>query len=245
MIRRMTLCILLAVLALRTFALVEDTTAELRQEIPLTIEVEKNPDLVDSGLSPADSKVIVLDPGHCSEHLGASGNGLREEEAVLDIATACEDALNYYGDVTVYMTREDGGCPSVNGLGDDLKSRSNYARMLDANFLVSMHLNAGDGSGANALVAYPSGYYDNISKETQAFGQIALGNLKKLGITDRGFELRKSADYCYNDNITADYYSIVRMGVRQNIPSVIIEHGYITSSLDVSRYFETNKNAQK
>ena len=230
-----------------------DGTASMEQTTDGTASTEqateeitaKNSDLVVSELSPAASKVIVLDPGHCTKHPGASGNGLREEDAVLDIAEGCEDALNAYGDVTVYMTREDGTCPSSNGLGDDLKARNNYAKLLDADFLVSLHLNAGSSSGANALVAYQSGYHDNIRKETQEFGKIALAKLNKLGITNRGFLLRKSASYRYSNGSRSDYYSIVRMGVVQNIPSVIMENGYITSSSDVSKFFKTKTKRRK
>ena len=203
-------------------------------------------DFVISSLSPADARVIVLDPGHCGKHPGASGNGLREEVVVLDIAQACKDALEDYGDVIVYMTREDGGCPSANGLGDDLLSRNNYAKFLGADFLVSMHINAGVSSGAYVLTAYKSGYHDNIRKETQAFGKIALAELKKLGITNRGLLLRRSeSGNRYSNGSLADYYSIVRHGVLQNIPSVIIEHGYITSASDCNRFFRTKAKREK
>ena len=109
-----------------------------------------------SELSPATSKVIVLDPGHCKKHSGASANGLREEVVVWDIAKACRDVLNQYGDVTVYMTRESNTCCEALKLGDCLSSRNNYAKQLDADFLISMHINAGASSGANVLAAYKS-----------------------------------------------------------------------------------------
>ncbi len=198
-----------------------------------------------STLSPLKAKVIVLDPGHCEEHPGAKGNGLREEVVVMDITEACWEALAPYGDVTVYLTREDGSCCRNLELGGCLISRNNYAKMLDADFLVSMHINAGWTNGANVLAAYKSGYNDNIRVDTQKFGKIALKELKKLGIANRGLLLRKSSSYKYKNGSTADYYSIVRNGVVQKIPSVIIEHGYISSSSDCKKFFKTAAQRKK
>lgn len=201
---------------------------------------------VASTLSPITAKVIVLDPGHCKTHPGAKGNGLREEVAVLHITQACRNALSAYGDVTVYMTREDGDCCRTLELGNCLIARNNYAKQLNADFLISMHLNAGWDNGANVLTAYKSGYNDNICVETQRFGRIALRHLKMLGIANKGLLLRKSGNgNKYPNGKLADYYSIVRNGVRQQIPSVIIEHGYISSSSDVSKFFNTATKRKK
>lgn len=198
-----------------------------------------------SNLSPLTAKVIVLDPGHCAIHPGARGNGLREEVVVMDITEACQDALASYGDVIVYLTREDGSCCRNLELGDCLIARNNYAKILDADFLVSMHINAGYTNGANVLAAYKSGYNDDIRVKTQKFGKIALKELKKLGIANRGLLLRKSSSYAYKNGATADYYSIVRNGVVQKIPSVIIEHGYISSASDCKKFFKTAAQRKK
>lgn len=223
-------------------------TEEPTTETPSTEQPVQNvdPNLTVSQLSPATSRVVVIDPGHCGRHVGARGNGLKEEVVVLDIAKACQKVLDTYGDVTVYMTREDGGCCEALDLGDCLIARNNYAKILHADFLVSMHINAGYTTGANVLAAYKSGYHDNIRKETQKFGKIALSNLNKIGIANRGFLLRKSGTgNRYSNGRLADYYSIVRNGVIQNIPSVIIEHGYITSSSDCSKFFKTKAKRRK
>ena len=214
---------------------------------PATEEVKsKNPNLIYTDLSPKDAKVLVIDPGHCKKHPGASGNGLKEEVVVLDIANAFRDYLESYADITVYMTRETADCCQDLELGDCLTARSNYAKQLDADFLVSIHINAGYSSGANALCAYKSGYHDEIRKETQAYGKLALKELKKLGITNRGYLLRKSAaGNRYSNGKLADYYSIVRHGVVNRIPGVIMEHGYITSASDCKKFFKTKAQRKK
>lgn len=222
------------------------TEAVASTETPSTATIV-NPEMVYTGLSPADAKVLVIDPGHCNIHPGAYGNGLREEAVNLDISLAMYDYLLDYGDITVYMTREDGGCCRNLGAGSDcLYARSNYAQQLEADFLVSVHINAGRLNGANALVAYNSGYHDNVRKETQAFGRIALKELKKIGITNRGFLLRKSGSGSrYNNGKLADYYALVRRGVVDQIPAVIMEHGYITSASDCKKFFKTKAKRSK
>ena len=232
----------------------EETTTEntTTEEVTTEQATEQQPPETDetiylkSDLSPATSKVIVIDPGHCKKHPGASGHGLKEENVVYDIASACRTKLNKYGDVTVYMTRDKSSCCSELDLGGCLIARNNYAKMLDADFLVSMHINAGSSSGANVLAAYKSGYHDGIRKKTQKFGKEVLKKLKKLGIANRGLLLRKSGSgNRYSNGKLADYYSIVRNGVVQNIPSVIIEHGYVTSSSDCKKFFKTSAKRKK
>ena len=185
---------------------------------------------------------MVLDPGHCSVHTGAKANGLREEKVVLDIANACRDELNKYENINVYMTRNTGRCCSALKLGDCLVARNNYALRLDADFLVSMHINADDNphrNGAMILPAYRSGYNDNVRIETQALGRQVLANLKDLGIKNLGLLLRKADDMYYGNGARADYYSIVRNGVKTKIPSIIIEHGFVTSKSDCEKFFST------
>ena len=200
-----------------------------------------------TGLSPADAKVLVIDPGHCNIHPGARGNGLKEEVVNMDISNAFCEALTDYGEITVYMTREDGGCcRSLVSGSDCLYARSNYACDLEADFLVSIHINAGYSNGANALVAYDSGYHSEICRQTQGFGRVALKKLKAIGIANKGFLLRKSGSGSrYPNGKVCDYYAIVRRGVVDRIPGVIIEHGYITSASDCKKFFKTRAKREK
>lgn len=224
------------------------TSEEPATEEPTTEEPERQRDtnVVLTNLSPLDANVLILDPGHCKRHPGAAGNGLREHTANLDIAKACRAELEKYADITIYMTWEDDECPGDMGLGDCLSARSNLAKMLDADFLLSNHLNAGWSNGANALVAYNSGYHDDIRIETQEFGKIALAELKKLGIANRGYLLRKSENGSrYKNGKLADYYSIVVNGVLNEIPAVIMENGYISSAYDCRNFFNTTAKRKK
>lgn len=95
-------------------------------------ETTKASNIKKSTLNPVKSKVILLDPGHCKKHIGARGNGLKEEDVNLDIGKACRNYLNKYSDVTVYMTRTNSKCVKKLKLGDCLTARNHLAKRLSA-----------------------------------------------------------------------------------------------------------------
>ena len=194
-----------------------------------------------SSLSPAKSKVILLDPGHCKSHKGAKANGIKEEDVNLDIGKACRNYLNKYSDVTVYITRTNNKCLKRLKLGDCLTARNHLAKRLSADSLVSFHINWDPDkkrSGAMILAAYNSGYNKYVSTTTQALGSSIMSNLQELGIKNEGFWFRTLDDGNKN-GAKADYYSIVREGVLNKIPSLIIEHGYVSNKSDCNNYFKT------
>lgn len=198
-----------------------------------------------STLSPVKAKTIVIDPGHCPMHPGASYGGFHEEDIALDIANACKAVLDKYGDINVSMTRSGDYCCESIAPGSCLTARNYYAKALRADFLVSMHINAEGKSGANVLVPYKSGYNNSVRKEARKFGLLVLSELQNLGIKNDGFLLRRSTDNSrYKNGNVTDYYSIVRRGVKLNIPSVIIEHGYIDVASD-RKFFNTKKKRTK
>jgi N-acetylmuramoyl-L-alanine amidase len=231
---------------------VEEPTTEPETEPTTTEETTEEPTTVSpyiaSKLSPVKSKVVVLDPGHGSIHHGASANGLNEEAVVLDIAKYCRNELNRYGNVTVYLTHSTIACCNHLSLNDCLLSRNYFAKRLQADFLVSLHINYDDNSnrsGCMVLPAYKSGYHDNVRVETQALGKLALKELQKLGIKSEGFWLRKLSSDRYPNHAKSDFYSIIRNGVLLNLPSIIIEHGYVTCKTDYANHFSTKKQRKE
>jgi hypothetical protein len=196
-----------------------------------------------SKLNPAKAKVILLDAGHCKKHIGARGHGLKEEKINLNIAKACKNYLDTYSDVTVHMTRTNNNCLKSLMLGDCLTARNHLAQRLGADFLVSFHVNYDpdpNRSGAMILAAYNSGYNSFVSTNTKAMGKEILNNLKLLGAKSEGFWLRKLKNTRYKNGAKADYYSIVREGVLNKIPSLIVEHGYISNENDCNNFFKTS-----
>ncbi|MCR5587527.1 MAG: N-acetylmuramoyl-L-alanine amidase [Lachnospiraceae bacterium] len=213
--------------------------------IPTTAPIQ---DFHYSTLNPLKSTILVFDPGHCNKHPGARYHGLREEKVVLKISKACNNELKQYGDVIVHFTRTDGKCCEKLGLGDCLSCRNNLALRLDADFLISFHINASYYSwtnGANVLTPYNSGYRNNVRKKSQKLGKLILKQLKRIGIKNNGLLLRLSSTSRYPNGKRSDYYSIVRRGVVFNIPSIIIEHGYLSCLSECQKYFNTSAKCKK
>ena len=222
------------------------TTAQVTE--PETTAPTLNFNTKNSKLSPAKAKVILLDPGHCKIHIGARANGVKEENVNLDIAKSCRDYLNNYSDITVYMTRTNGNCVANLGLGGCLTARNHLAERLGADFLVSMHINSSESinnHGALALVAYKSGYNNALAKQTQSMGNDILKNLENIGMTNGGFLIRKLKKPRYKNGAKSDYYSIVREGVYNGIPSIIMEHGFVTNKSDRNKFFKTATKRKK
>ena len=87
------------------------------------------------------SKTLVLDPGHGGSDPGAVGNGLREKDLTLDICKRVKKYLesNYTG-IKIHMTRTTDKYLS-------LSQRAQFANSKKADLFVSVHINAGGGTG--------------------------------------------------------------------------------------------------
>ena len=87
------------------------------------------------------SKTLVLDPGHGDSDPGAVGNGLREKDLTLDICKRVKKHLesNYTG-IKIHMTRTTDKYLS-------LSQRAQFANSKKADLFVSVHINAGGGTG--------------------------------------------------------------------------------------------------
>ena len=99
---------------------------------------------------PADKSrpLVVIDAGHGGHDPGASGEGFREKDLVLGLATALKDRLVREGGIRVAMTREDDRFLV-------LAERFEIARRLDADLFISIHADsAGDISGVSGASIY-------------------------------------------------------------------------------------------
>lgn len=190
--------------------------------------------------------IIVLDPGHDSNHGGAGGNGLREEKLNLKIAQYCMEELNTYNDVTVYMTRytEDCPYPGAGGAGKDNKKRVEFAASVNADAYVSIHLNSlSDPNENGGMVFVPNkNYKPEIGEEGKGLGISIQAQLAALGIKDEGVPIRNSEDgTLYPDGSLADYYGVIKWAKELDMPGVIIEHCYISSPHDATNFLSSEE----
>jgi len=88
---------------------------------------------------------VFIDAGHGGRDSGATGNGMRESDIVLEVCGGLRERLLAAG-AQVMMSREADEFISI----DD---RWRAARSFGADYLVSVHANAGGGTGAETFIA--------------------------------------------------------------------------------------------
>lgn len=197
----------------------------------------------------SDAFVIVLDPGHDSNHGGARGNGLSETALNLKIAQYCYEELCTYSNVKVYMTRYSSECPYPETLGVYLGSRKDntkrveFAASVGADAYVALHLNSNmSASVSGAEVYIPNTQYrPEVGQAGRALGQSILTQLGTLGLTQRGLFTRWSEDGTYyEDGSLADYYGVIKRAKDFAIPGIIVEHAFISNASDCANYLSTD-----
>ena len=158
------------------------------------------------------AKKVVIDPGHGGEDPGASANGIVEKDYTLLISQYMADRLTELGidnaltrdsDVTLDSTTRPKTAQSLFGTGNDV-------------ILVSNHINAGGGDGAEIIYALRNS--DNLSSK------IASEFIKS------GQNVRKYYQRRLPSNSSKDYYYMLRE--TPNNESIIVEYGFLDSTGD-------------
>lgn len=201
-------------------------------------------------MSVSNNWIVVLDPGHDDTHAGAHQSGLEEEDLNLKIAQYCKKELERYHGVTVYMTRAGEVCPhsGTKDPGDCNAKRVDYAKSINADIYVSIHLNSSTASSANgAEVYYPNDNYVKwIGDQGEELAQKVQKQLVELGLNDRGIKIRNSGDNTqYKDGSLADYYGVIKRSKESGFPAVIIEHAFMTNSSDVNKFLSSDSGLKK
>ncbi|NLH48277.1 MAG: hypothetical protein GX444_06705 [Myxococcales bacterium] len=93
------------------------------------------------------NRVVVLDPGHGGEDLGAHNRLLVEKDLVLNLAKKVRDRLREQPGVIVLLTRE-------NDLFLPLDTRFGLANDIQATAFVSLHVNASPRPESNGVESY-------------------------------------------------------------------------------------------
>lgn len=128
---------------------------------------------------------ICVDPGHnySGYDTGASGNGLREQDVTFEIADRLKKLLVGAG-VEVTMTR--GRLTDNVGINasDSINERARIANTTKCDYFVSVHCNAGGGTGTETLIYGRGGKAEGLAKSVND----AIVN--KLSLKDRGVKVR-------------------------------------------------------
>lgn len=191
--------------------------------------------------------VVAIDPGHYGADSGAAPAG-RTNEATCNwkIANACVAALGIYSNIRAVLTVSEGQrIPADPGSGAELQWRVDQAVKAGANALVSIHINAGGGNGAEVYVPYNGSYNNETHAVGSALGQRIVSELEKLGLYNRGVKIKTTSgsSYEYADGSDGDYYGIIRRARQKGLPAIIVEHAFIDSS-DYTRFLNSDEKLQ-
>lgn len=176
--------------------------------------------------------VIVIDAGHGGHDPGSQAvTGVYEKDCNLEIALAMREELGKYKGVKVYLTRIDDQWLTNTG-------RAMVAASLKADFLISVHNNSGSASNSGCI-AYRSlnSYY---SEATNEMCSLITDNLAALGLHNGGVQTRMSTQYDGED-----YYTLIGEGVRAGVPSVIVEHCFLSNEGDAALLTNADKTVNK
>jgi N-acetylmuramoyl-L-alanine amidase len=150
---------------------------------------------------------IVLDAGHGGTDSGAVGNGLREKDLTLNIVKKIGNLLNDYEGVEVHYT-----CTDDRFL--ELSERAAIANKLNADYFISVHINAGGGTGFESYI-----YNGNVSSATIAYQNVIHAEIvKAINVTDRG---KKRANY-----------AVLR---ETKMPAILTENLFIDNANDAAK----------
>ena len=149
---------------------------------------------------------IFLDPGHGGRDPGAVGNGLQEKDLTLKIALKIRDMLVGYEDVRVNLTR-------TQDVTLSLKQRTDLANAWGADYLISIHINAGGGTGFETFI-YPGTGGATVANQNVIHGKI----MEQLDVRDRG---KKAAN--------------LHMVRESRMPAILTENLFIDNKTDAAK----------
>ncbi len=158
---------------------------------------------------------IYIDQGHnpVNPNAGAEGNGLREQNIVYRIGQELATLLRANDDFEVRLSRPTAETQLGTSNATSLAARVNEAKSWGADYFISLHNNASELSAATGSEAFA---YSRSSRGFALGEDILAGLAATTGLPNRGMFTRPSL-------------YVLR---RTNMPSVLVELGFITNSRD-------------
>lgn len=153
---------------------------------------------------------IFIDPGHGGSDPGAAANGLKEKDLCLTIALKLRNILNQeYEGHKVSLSRTTDKTLT-------LKQRTDMANRWGADYLVSVHINAGGGTGFESYIY--NGSYASKGETNRLRNHIHDAIVKETSFRDRG---KKEANF--------------HMLRESSMHGILTENGFIDTSSDANK----------
>lgn len=159
-------------------------------------------------------KGVIIDAGHGGTDSGAVGNGIVEKDLTLKISNYIHNRLDQLGVKNTMSRSDDSTLNSDNRVN---KINNIYGTSSDV-ILVSNHINAGGGEGAEVIYAL---------RNNDKFSKIISDNLSSTGRYVRKYYQKRLPS-----DTSKDYYYILRN--TPNIEAVIVEYGFLDNVNDAN-----------
>ncbi|HBW39010.1 N-acetylmuramoyl-L-alanine amidase [Desulfosporosinus sp. BICA1-9] len=136
---------------------------------------------------------LCIDPGHGGYDPGAVGNGLQEKDLTLDICLKLKSILEYNG-IDSILTRDGDYTPGyLNNLNGELSTRVKIAEEAKADLFISVHINAGGGTGVEVLISGRGGRAETAANKVLPY-LVQVGGWANRGVkTQNVFVLRETS----------------------------------------------------
>lgn len=158
---------------------------------------------------------VIVDAGHGGNDPGAVSGNLKEKDLTLKAALYMYDRLKDLG-INAKLTRDDDiSLPKSERIA---KVKSLFDDSEDV-ILVSNHINAGGGEGAEIVYSL---------KSTPELATMALDNITEAGQISRGVYQR-----VLPEDPSKDYYYILRE--TGNVEPILVEYGFIDNKNDANK----------
>lgn len=156
---------------------------------------------------------VCIDPGHGGNDQGTEGNGLHEKDLTLDISLKLKPMLEYNG-INVVLTR-DGDYSPGHLEGDrngQLRARVDIAEKNKVDLFISIHVNAGGGTGEEILIIGKGGRAETAAKKVLPY-LVQVGSWANRGVKVQNVLVLRET----------------------TMPAILTENGFIDKSTDAMK----------
>lgn len=200
---------------------------------------------------------ICIDAGHGGSNEGTKetydGVLIKEKDINLVIAKKLQWYLEQNDNLNVIMTRTSDTDVSIGG-------RIDYAKGNNSDYVISVHINSKSQDNTNprgCMVLMSCSRYQpsdsrfaSIYDKENMLANAIIRNLNNIGIpiaddwnteyTNGILQRTNTVNELYPDGSPADYYGLIYNGTYAGIPTIIIEHSFLSNENDYRTHFSTD-----
>ena len=200
---------------------------------------------------------ICIDAGHGGSNEGTKetydGVLIKEKDINLVIAKKLQWYLEQNDNLNVIMTRTSDTDVSIGG-------RIDYAKGNNPDYVISVHINSKSQDNTNprgCMVLMSCSRYQpsdsrfvSIYDKENMLANAIICNLNNIGIpiaddwnteyTNGILQRTNTVNELYPDGSPADYYGLIYNGTYAGIPTIIIEHSFLSNENDYRTHFSTD-----